>query len=124
MAQYASHTKPAKGKILFFELLMNFIYIILYLSSFFTSYHRSNKTKCFQCQLLISIQFLSLHQWIFCCCCFCCCVHEHNLSSFHRESVFQSILFICDVTDQLNLALIELPFEARDCYEMSYIVVH
>lgn len=35
MAQYASHTKPAKGKILFFELLMNFIYIILYLSSEF-----------------------------------------------------------------------------------------
>lgn len=122
MAQYASHTKPAKGKILFFELLMNFIYIILYLSSFFTSYHHSfficqisNKTKCFQCQFLISIQFLSLQQWIFCCCCccFCCCVHEHNLSSFHRESIFPSILFICDVTDQLNLALIELPFESR-----------
>lgn len=60
---------------------------------------------------LNSISFVTAVDFF--CWCFCCCVHEHNLSSFHRESIFPSILFICDVTDQLNLALIELPFESR-----------
>lgn len=138
---------PCKGKIWFyniFQLLMNFIYIILFhcrlfarlfvrtfpvcfffscrlcYRSFFIC-QASNKTECFQCQFQIdlknidewnldSISFVEAVDFFFGCY-FSCYAHENNLSSFHPERVFLSILFICDVTDQLNLALIELTFE-------------